>query len=223
MISTQKAAVIVDSSAAGSLIGGILGALNGERVQQGASFLKDSMDKSFASKLLTIVDDGTRPKGMGSAPFDGEGVPTQKRVLVEKGVVKSFIYNTIAAKRAGVTSTGNASRGGFTSLPGIGIHNLYVEAGQHNPEEIIAATQRGLLVTGITGYGIDPVSGNFSGGASGFWIENGKKKHPVKGLTIAGTADEILNDIDMMGDDVDMNKSFTAPTMRIREMMIGGA
>ena len=223
MISTQKAAVIVDSSAAGSLIGGILGALNGERVQQGASFLKDSMDKSFASKLLTIVDDGTRPKGMGSAPFDGEGVPTQKRVLVEKGVVKSFIYNTIAAKRAGVTSTGNASRGGFTSLPGIGIHNLYVEAGQHNPEEIIAATQRGLLVTGITGYGIDPVSGNFSGGARGFWIENGKKKHPVKGLTIAGTADEILNDIDMMGDDVDMNKSFTAPTMRIREMMIGGA
>ena len=223
MIKTQKAAVIVHPDAAGSVIRGIIGALNGERVLQGASFLKDSLDKSFASSLLTIVDDGTRAKGMGSSPFDGEGVPTQKRVLVEKGVVKGFIYNTIAAKRAGVESTGNASRGGFTSLPGIGTHNIYVEPGDKTQEEIIAATKKGLLVTQITGYGINPVNGNFSGGASGFWIENGKKKHPVKGLTIAGTADEILNAIDMMGNDVDMNKSFTVPTFRVKEMMIGGA
>ena len=223
MIPTQRAAVIVDSGTAGSIIRGIIGALNGERVQQGASFLKDSMDKSFASTLLTIVDDGIRPNGMGSAPFDGEGVPTQKRVLVEKGVVKGFVYNTIAANRAGVESTGNASRRGFTGLPGIGTHNLYVEAGENTPEEIIAATKKGLLVTQITGYGINSVNGNFSGGASGFWVEDGKKKHPVKGVTIAGTADEILNAIDMMGDDVDMNKSFTVPTFRVKEMMIGGS
>ena len=223
MIPTQRATVIIDSGTAGSIIRGIIGALNGERVQQGASFLKDSMDKSFASTLLTIVDDGIRPKGMGSAPFDGEGVPTQKRVLVEKGVVKGFVYNTIAANRAGVESTGNASRRGFTGLPGIGTHNLYVEAGENTAEEIIAATEKGLLVTQITGYGINSVNGNFSGGASGFWIEDGKKKHPVKGVTIAGTADEILNAIDMMGDDVDMNRSFTVPTFRVKEMMIGGS
>ncbi len=222
MVPTQRAAVIFDTSAAGSLIGGILAALNGERVLQGASFLKDKMNQSFASKLLTIIDDGTRAKGMGSAPFDGEGVPTQKRILVDKGVVKGFTYNTIAAKRAGEQSTGNASRGGFSSLPGIGNHNLLIQVGEHSPDEIIAATETGLLVTGVTGYGIDPVSGNFSGGASGFWIENGKKKHPVKGLTIGGTADEILNAIDMMGNDADLNKSFAAPTFRVKEMMIGG-
>lgn len=223
MIPTQKAAVIIDTGAAGSMIRGIIGALNGERVLQGASFLKDSMNKSFASPLLTIVDDGTRAKGMASAPFDGEGVPTQKRILVEKGVVKGYTYNTIAASRAETESTGNASRRGFNGLPGIGTHNLYVEPGNKTREEIIASTKKGLLVTQITGYGINSVNGNFSGGANGFWIENGKKKHPVKGVTIAGTADEILNAIDIMGNDIDMNKSFTVPTFRVKEMMIGGA
>ncbi len=223
MVKTQRAAVIVDPSAGGSFIGGIIGALNGERVKQGASFLKDSMNKPFASNLLTIVDDGLRPKGMGSAPFDGEGVPTQKRILVEKGVVKSFIYNTIAGKKAGEESTGNASRGGFSNLPGIGSHNLYVEAGEFTVEDIIAKTEKGLFVTGVTGYGINPVSGNFSGGASGFWIENGKIKHPVKGLTIAGSAEEVLMGIDMMGNDLDLEKSFSIPTFRIKELMIGGA
>lgn len=223
MIKTQRAAVVVDPSAGGSFIGGIIGALNGERVKQGASFLKDSLDKQFASELLTIVDDGQRPKGMGSAPFDGEGVPTQKRVLVEKGKVRSFIYNTIAGQKANTDSTGNASRGGFSSLPGIGTHNLYLEAGKHTQEDIIAQTKRGLYVTGITGYGINPVTGNFSGGASGFWVENGKIQHPVKGLTTAGSAEEVLMGIDMMGNDVDMEKSFAVPTFRIKNLMIGGA
>lgn len=223
MIPTQRAAVIIDTDTTGSLIRGIIGALNGDRVRQGASFLKDSMDKPFASPLLTIVDDGTRAKGLASAPFDGEGVPTQRRTLVGKGVVKSFIYNTITGKRVGTASTGNAARGGFTSLPDIGTHNIVVENGHFSPEDIIAATQNGLLVTEITGYGINAVNGNFSGGASGFWIENGKKKHPVKGVTIAGSANEILNAIDMMGNDGDLNKTFTCPTFRIKEMMIGGA
>jgi PmbA protein len=222
MVPTQRASVIFDPSVAGSLFGGILGAINGERVIQGASFLKNSLNQQFASELITIVDDGTRARGLGSAPFDGEGVPTQKRVLVEQGVLKGFIYNTIAAKRAGVKSTGNASRSGFSSLPGIGIHNLYVEAGKYAQEEIIRNTEKGILLKGVTGYGINPVNGNFSGGASGLWIENGKIVHPVKGLTIAGSADEILMAIDMLGDDLDLNKSFAAPSIRISEMQIGG-
>ena len=132
------------------------------------------------------------------------------------------MYNTIVAKRAGVKSTGNASRGGFTGLPGIGPHNFYIAAGESLPEEIIKATENGLLLKGVTGYGINPVSGNFSGGASGFWVENGKIAFPVRGLTIAGTAEDILNAIDMLGDDLDLNRSFTSPTFRVKEMQIGG-
>jgi PmbA protein len=222
MVQTQKASVIFDPDVARAILGGILAAINGERVLQGASFLRDSLDKKISSELITIIDDGTRPKGMGSKPFDGEGVPTQKRVIVDKGVLKGFMYNTIVAKRAGVTSTGNASREGYTSLPGIGPHNFYMEAGQSSPEEIIKATKKGLYLTGVTGYGINPVNGNFSGGASGFWIENGKFVFPVRGLTIAGTADAILNGIDMVGNDLDLNRTMTTPTLRIQLMQIGG-
>jgi PmbA protein len=222
MIKTQKAAVIFDPDVARALLGGVITAVNGERVLQGASFLKDYLNKQFASPLLTITDDGTRQKSLGSSPFDGEGVPTCKNVIVENGILKSFIYNTKAARRAGVKSTGNASRGGFSSVPEIGTHNVYVSTGEHTRNEIIAATRRGLLLLEVTGYGIDAVSGNFSGGASGLWIENGEIIHPVKGVTIAGRAFDILNAIDMMGNDLDMNRTNTAPTFRVAEMQIGG-
>ena len=223
MIPTQRASVIFDADVAGSLLGGVIAALSGERVSQGASFLKDSIDQPIASSLLTLVDDGTREKGLGSEPFDGEGVPTQRRVLIEKGVLKGFIYNTIAAKRAGVSSTGNASRQGFDSLPGIGTHSISVEPGDHSPDDLVKETRRGLLLKEITGYGIDPVSGNFSGGASGFWIENGKILHPVKGVTVAGSAHDILHAIDLMGNDLDLNRGFASPSFRVKEMQIGGA
>jgi len=222
MVKTQKASVIFSPDVARSILGGILGALNGERVLQGASFLADKMDQKFATEMMTLIDDGTIPRGLGSKPFDGEGVPTQKRILVDAGVIKGFLYNTAVAKRAGIKSTGNASRRGFRSLPGIGFHNLYMAAGESTPEDIIANTRNGLLLKGVTGYGINPVNGNFSGGASGFWIENGKIAFPVKGLTIAGSAFDMLNGIDMVADDLDMNRSFTAPTFRIAEMQIGG-
>lgn len=222
MVKTQKAAVIFDPDVAGSLLRGVIAALNGERVLQGASFLASYMGKQFASPLLTIIDDGTRERSLGASPFDGEGVPTQKRVLVDKGVVNGFLYNTIAARRAGTVSTGNAARNGYTSLPGIGTHHLSLEKGSHTRPEIIAATEKGLLLNGVTGYGIDAVSGNFSGGASGFWIEKGEILYPVDGLTIAGSGEAILNGIDMMGNDIDMDRSFAAPTFRIAEMQIGG-
>ena len=128
-----------------------------------------------------MIDDGTLEKGVASEPFDGEGVSTQKRLILEKGVLKGFMYNTIVAKRAGVQSTGNASRGGFTSLPGIGPHQFCMAAGQAKPEDIIKATKLGLLVKEVTGYGINPVNGNFSGGASGFWIEDGQDRLPGEG------------------------------------------
>jgi PmbA protein len=222
MVKTQRASVVFDPDVARSLFGGVIQALNGDRVNQGASFLGSSLNEKFASELLTIYDDGTIERGMASRPFDGEGVPTSKRLLVEKGIAKEFIYNSSAAARAGKKSTGNASRGGFTSLPGISTNAVYLEPGKYLRNEIIASTEKGLLLKGVTGYGIDPVTGNFSGGATGFWIEKGEIIHPVKGLTIAGSASEILNGIDMMGNDVDMNRTFAAPTFRVQEMQIGG-
>ena len=221
-VKTQKAAVIFDREVAYALLGGILGAIDGESVLQGASFLGKKMDQRIASELITLIDDGTREKGMGSEPFDGEGVPTQRRIILDKGILKGFLYNTIVAKRAGLKSTGNASRSGFTSLPGIGPHNFYMAAGQAKPEDIIKATKTGLWLKEVTGYGINPVNGNFSGGASGFWIEDGKVAFPVKGLTIAATADEMLNGIDLVADDLDLDRTVTAPTFRIKLMQIGG-
>ena len=222
MVKTQKADVIFDPDVARAILGGILAAINGERVLQGASFLANKMNQRIGSELVTLIDDGTMPRGMASRPFDGEGVPTQERTIVDKGILKGFMYNTIVAKRAGVKSSGNASRRSFASLPGIGPHNFYMAAGRSSPEEIIKATEKGLLLKGVTGYGINPVNGNFSGGASGFWVENGKIAFPVKGLTIAGTAQEMLNSIDMVGDDLDLNRSFTSPTFRIKLIQIGG-
>ncbi len=221
-VKTQQAAVIFTPDVASALLGGILGAINGERVLQGASFLGQKMGQKIGSDLITLIDDGTREKGMASEPFDGEGVPTQKRLIVDRGVLRGFLYNTIVAKRAGVQSTGNASRGGFTSLPGIGPHSFYMAAGGAKPEEIIKATKAGLLVKEVTGYGINPVNGNFSGGAAGFWIENGEIAFPAKGLTIAGTAEAMLNGIDMVADDLDLNRTITAPTFRINLLQIGG-
>jgi PmbA protein len=149
-------------------------------------------------------------------------VPTQKRIIVDRGVLQGFMYNTIAARRAGVASSGNASRNGFTALPGIGPHNFFMCPGGCKREEIIAATERGLLLKEVTGYGINPVNGQFSGGASGFWIENGKIAFPVRGLTIAGTADEMLAGIDMVADDLDIFRTVAGPTFRIAVMQIGG-
>ena len=221
-VKTQQAPVIFSTDVARALLGGILGAVDGERVLQGASFLAKRMGEQIGSELITLVDDGTRPKGLGSEPFDGEGVPTEKRTIVEKGILRGFLYNTIVAARAGVKSTGNASRGGFTSLPGIGPHNFTMAAGTAKLEDIIRATPSGLLLKEVTGYGINPVNGNFSGGASGFWIENGRIAFPVKGLTIAGTADAMLNGIDMVADDLDPDRAMAAPSFRIRLLQIGG-
>jgi PmbA protein len=222
MVRTQRAAVIFGSEVGGSILGGILGAINGESVLQGASFLGGKMDQKIASALVTLIDDPTLPRGAGSEPFDGEGVPTEKRVLVDKGVLKGFLYNTIVGRRAGVKSTGNAARRGFQSLPGIGPHNFYMAAGTSSQADIIKATKVGLLLKGVTGYGINAVNGNYSGGAEGLWIENGQVAFPVKGLTIAGTAAEMLNGIDMVGSDLDLARGTATPSFRIAAMQIGG-
>jgi len=225
MIKTQRAAVIFDPDVAYAILGGILQAIHGERVLQGASFLARKLDQKITTELVSLIDDGTLPKGLRSKPFDGEGVPTQKRVIVDRGILKGFMYNTIVAKRAGVKSTGNGVRRGYRNLPEIGPHHFYMSAGNNTPQDIIKATERGLYLKEVTGYGINPFNGNFSGGASGFWVENGEIVFPVKGLTVAGAGLEMLNGIDMVADDLDVNRGFmglSTPTFRIKEMQIGG-
>jgi PmbA protein len=221
-VKTQRAAVLFDPDAAGALLGGILGAIHGERVLQKASFLADRLGRPIASELLSIVDDGLRPKGPASAPFDGEGTACQTRLIVDRGVLKGFLYNAAVAKRAGTKSTGNAARGGFTELPGIGAHNFYAAAGTARAADIIASTRSGLWLKEVTGYGINPVNGQFSGGAAGFWIEDGRVAFPVQGLTVAGTAEEILMGIDAVADDLDLHRGRTAPTFRVKSLQIGG-
>ena len=221
-VPTQRAPVIFDPNVAYAILGGILSAINGERVLQGASFLADKLDAKIGASLLTIIDDGIRPRGLGSAPFDGEGVPAQRQVIVENGILRNFMYNTAVAHRAGLNSTGNASRSNYMSLPGIGAHNFYIAAGEHTRRDMIRTIKNGLLLTGVTGYGIIPVNGHFSGGAEGLWIRNGRTRYSVKGITIASTAEEMLNGIDMVGDDLDLNRRIAAPTIRIQEMLIGG-
>ncbi|MBN2361956.1 MAG: TldD/PmbA family protein [Deltaproteobacteria bacterium] len=221
-LKTQRAAVLVDPDVVWPILGGLLAALDGEAVLQGASFLAGQLGRSVASGLLTLVDDGTRPRGLASCPFDGEGVPTQKRTVVAGGVLQGFLYNTIVGQRAGQASTGNAARDGFGSLPGIGAHNFSMSAGATPAADVVKATRRGLWLKEVTGYGIDAVNGNFSGGAAGLWIENGEVAFPVRGLTIAGTAREMLEGIDLVGSEIDLDRHFAAPLFRIREMQIGG-
>ncbi len=221
-VKTQKAPVIFDREVTASLLGGIISAMNGEKVSQGASFLAGRTGQSIAVEQMTLVDDGTMAGGLGSAPFDDEGVPTARRIMIDRGVLRGFMYNTAAAVLAGTKSTGNASRSGYDGLPEIGPHNFYMEAGQAKRADILASTPRGLLVTELTGYGINPVSGNFSGGVSGFWIEDGRIVHPVIGLTVAGSAEEILKGIDAVADDLDRRLALAAPTIRVRGLQIGG-
>jgi len=147
-------------------------------------------------------------------------IPPWKCPVSPKDIQQEFMRRD--TRRAGVISTGNASRGGFSSTPGIGPHAFYMEAGSHKPGDIIKATTSGLWLKDVTGYGINPVNGNLSGGASGLWIEGGQVAFPVKGVTIAGTAGDMLNGIDMIGNDLDLNRRLTAPTFRIAVMQIGG-
>ena len=222
MIDTQRAAVIFSPDVAYAILGGLTAAIDGERVLQGASFWGDRLNKNVAVPGFSLVDDGTRARGISSRPFDGEGVNTRKRNIVENGNLKSFIYNSRVAQRAGTTSTGNARRGGYAQLPGIGVHNVVMLAGDSDKEEIIRNTRKGLWLREVTGYGINPVNGHFSGGAAGLWIEDGEIRYPVRGLTIAGHADDMLMQIDMIANDLDLNRSMAAPTFRIADMQIGG-
>ncbi|MFN7131507.1 MAG: TldD/PmbA family protein [Myxococcales bacterium] len=219
---TQRVPVIFDPRMAASFIAGIAGAINGDMVFKKASFLAGKLGKRIAPESITVVDDGLMPRGLGTSPFDGEGVPTRRTSIVEGGVLQSYLYDSFTARKAKASSTANAARS-YASLPHIGLNNFYLQPGQRSPEEIIGEVKSGLYVTSMLGRGANPVTGDYSRGANGLWIENGELAWPVQEITVAGNMLEMLMAIDAVGNDLEFRGSVAAPTLRFAELAVSGA
>jgi PmbA protein len=230
-VKTQKAPVIFSPEIARSIMGSIFEAANGDSIYRNASFFSGMLGEKVAGENITIVDDGTlifRDEngdgigGFGTRPFDGEGLPTRRTVLVERGILKNYVMNTYTARKLGMKSTGNASRG-LAGNPGIGAGNFFLEAGTLTPEEIIGDVKNGLYVTETMGFGVNLVTGDYSQGASGMWIENGEIAYPVEEITIAGNLKDMYKNIVAIGNDLVFRGASAAPTIRVEGMMIAGA
>lgn len=219
---TKKVSVVFDPLTAGSFIGGILSAINGDAIFKRATFLVDKLNQQIASPCLNVSDDGRLIRGLASAPIDGEGVPTANKEIISEGVLRTYLYDTYTAKKANVKSTANAQRS-YSSIPEIGGFNFYLQAGDYSPREIIGSVKDGLYLTNLMGYGANIVTGDYSRGASGIWIENGKLTKPVEGLTIASNMLKMLKNIEMVGNDLKMMGPVSSPTFKISEMIIGGS
>ena len=220
-VPTQKVPVIFEPRTAGNLLADIFGAVNGGAIYRHASFLAGKLGEKIASDTLTVVDDATIPGLFGTTPFDDEGVASRRTMVIERGVLKSYLLNTYSARKLNLKTTGNASRG-ITGNAGIGPGNFFIEAGALAPADIIANISSGLYVTELIGGGANTVTGDYSSGAAGLWIENGKLTFPVSEITIAGTMQQMLLGIDQVGSDLEFRGSIAAPTILIREMTISG-
>ena len=220
-VATQKVPVIFEPRTAAQFLSDIFGAVNGGAIYRQASFLAGELGEKIASDALTVVDDATMPGLFGSTPFDDEGVASRRTMVIERGVLKSYLLNTYSARKLNLKTTGNASRG-ITGNAGIGPGNFFIEAGALAPTEIIAGIPAGLYVTELIGGGGNTVTGDYSSGAAGLWIENGKLAYPVSEITIAGTMQQMLEGIEQVGSDLEFRGSIASPTILIREMTISG-
>jgi PmbA protein len=234
-VKTQKAPVVFSPEIARGIIGNIFDAANGDSIYRNASFFSGLLGEQVAGENITVVDDGTmvfggdmnldlnlKTGGFGTRPFDGEGLPTRRTVLVERGVLKNYVMNTYTARKLNMKSTGNASRG-LAGNPGIGAGNFYLEAGTLTPEQIIGDVKSGLYVTETMGFGVNLVTGDYSQGASGMWIENGEIAYPVEEITIAGNLKDMYKNIVTIGNDLVFRGASAAPTIRVEGMTIAGA
>jgi PmbA protein len=206
---------------AASLLRSLAGAASGPSLYKGASFLVDKLGETIAPSTVTIRDDGTIKAGMGSKPFDGEGLPTNRKNLVEKGVLKTYLLDSYSARKLKLAPTGNAARSVGDS-PSVSPTNLYLEAGSYSPEEIIGSVKEGLYVTELIGFGVNGVTGDYSRGAGGMWIENGELTYPVQEITIAGNLKQMFQSIEMIGSDLKWRSTVISPTLKIAEMIIAG-
>ncbi|MFC2164797.1 TldD/PmbA family protein [Acidobacteriota bacterium] len=215
-IPTQRVPVVFESTMTSWLLGFLFACVSGVSVYQKTSFLQDKLGEKIADDRITIYDDGLIPGLLGTTPFDSEGVPAQKTVVVEQGILKNYLCNTYAAKKLKLASTGNAEGTGVTP------HNFYLIAGSTAPEKIISSLDKGLVLIRTLGHGLNPVTGDISRGAYGLWVEKGEIAYPVSEITISGNLGEILRTIEMIGNDLEFRSPVTGPTIKIQELMIAG-
>lgn len=220
-VKTQKVPIVFEPTVARALIEHIFEAVNGDSVYRHASYLAGKLGEKVAGENINIIDDGTMVGGFGSSPFDGEGVPTRRTVVLDKGELKSYLLNTYTAKKLGLATTGNASRG-LAGNPGIGSGNFYLEPGTRSPQDIIGEIKEGLFLTEFLGFGVNLVTGDFSRGASGIWISNGELAYPVEEITVAGNLRDMFNNVTAIGSDLEFRGSVACPTIRIDGMTVAG-
>jgi PmbA protein len=211
--------IVFERDAARSLIGAFAGCIVGDSIYRRSSYLVDRLGTQVASELITIADDPLIVGGPGSRPFDGDGLPSRKNVVVERGELKTYLLDTYSARKLQSKSTGSAA--GMTGS-GAGTSNFVVQSGATPADQLVKNTKRGLYVTHMMGFGFNAVTGDFSRGASGFWIEDGEFVHAVSEVTISLPFDQLLKGIDLLGDDLDFKSSIATPSFRVHEMTVAG-
>jgi PmbA protein len=220
-VKTAHVPVVLDPMVATSMLEHIFEGVNGDSVYRGASFLAGKLGETIAGANVTVVDDGTMIGGFGTTPFDGEGIPTRRTVVIENGVLQSYLLNSYTAKKLGLETTANASRG-LAGTPGIGPGNYFLQPGKKTPQQIIGDIKDGLYVTEFLGHGANLVTGDYSRGASGMWIVNGELAYPVEEITVAGNLKEMFRNISEIASDLEFRGSVASPTIRIDGLTVGG-
>jgi PmbA protein len=220
-VKTQQFPIIFDPLVATSILGHIFEGVNGDSVYRGASFLAGKLGQKIASSNVTLIDDGTMVGGFGTSPFDGEGIPTRRTVVIDKGVLASYLLNTYTARKLGLNTTGNASRG-LAGTPGIGPGNYFLQPGARTPQQLISEVKEGLYVTEFLGMGVNLVTGDYSRGASGLWISGGELTYPVEEITVAGNLKDMFLNISEIANDLEFRGAVASPTLRIDGLTVGG-
>lgn len=223
-IPTMRCQVVFDNRVASDLLDVVSASFLAESVQKGKSLFAGKLGERVFSELITVRDNGVLADGMASAPCDGEGVPQQDTLLMEGGVLQGFLYDSYWGKRMGCRSTGNATRSGVKGPPRLGVHNLLIEPGDQPLEALIAGVAKGVLITDVMGiHTANPISGDFSVGASGFYLEGGAIQYPVKGIAVAGNLLELFKGVDMVGNDLRFYGSAGSPALRVGELDLSGS
>lgn len=222
-INSVRAPVVLDSSVTADFLGVLAPALSADAVQKGRSLFAGKSGQKIAAPFLSLIDDGLLPEGIATSPADDEGIPMQRKVLIDKGELKGFLHNTYTAKKDGIRSTGNCVRGGFRGIPGVGITNLYIEKGDISKESLIKEIERGLYITEAMGvHTANPISGDFSIGVSGLWVEGGEYSYPVREAVISGNIIDLMKKVNGISDDIRFYGRIGSPSIRVMDIDISG-
>ncbi len=215
-IKTQKVPVIFEPMMTSWLMGFLFACVSGISIYQKTSFLVDKLGERIGNSSVNVIDDGLLPGMLGSRPFDAEGVPCTKTSVIENGILKNYLCNTYAARKLKMKSTGNSTG------TGVSPNNFYLEVGETPPDKIISSLEKGLILIRTLGHGLNPVTGDISRGAFGLWVEKGEIAYPVSEITISGNLGEILNNIEIIGNDLEFHSPISGPTIKIQELTVAG-